>query len=321
MSKRRAVWALTTTAVVATIGIAALLAYSTRDDSESLPTGTAAGTVTPDRTFPTQGVVRQDVPRAPVMDKDAIDRAQKLGRLPLSSVKKRANGLRANLKDKNQPAALRNIVANRLGDVEDKELPGALRHMLFDEEEWPKWRAYCVQQLHECYLREQESDACLDAIFKATEIDMPVIRKAAIWNLALIATSRQKEKRPSAEKIARIRQEVMRVFGEKDAAEEVTLAAVQAAGQMGIAEALPAVRAVVADEKTSKPFRLRAVTVLGKLGGQSDLELLKKIGSNGSARFKKVVATAIDRIKARGEVERPEPPEPAVEPRPEETKF
>jgi len=319
---KRKTWVLGVSALAIAAAVVAVLAYAFREPPESVPADLAKNEVVPVVTPPDQEATKEEKQqREPAMTGPTIRRAQEIKTRPPGHIKASLSELHGLLTDKAQPAALRNTVANRLGEVRDKELPVALRQMLVDEKEWPKWRGYCVQQLGECYLRGQQREECLDAIFKATEIEEPQVQSTAIWNLALLATSRQVSKRPPAKRIAEARREIVRALGEEDLDEDVKLAAVIAAGQMEITEALPTVRAMVADEKTSKPYRLRAVTVLGKLGDESDLDLLAKAASDGSKRLKMIVATAVNRIKARAEVEKPKTPAPEDGPPHEKKKF
>jgi len=174
---------------------------------------------------------------------DRVEHLMRVEALPAQLSKEQVDALRWLLRDPSQNEALRNVVANRLRARRDPHLVEYLTEMLWDENETPKWRNYCIQQLRACY-EENPSPAILDTLFKAAEADEKMVRICAVWSLARLATPMDKGQMPSEETLAKIRSLALEALREKDAHFFITEAGVQSCARLGLTEALPEIRAL-----------------------------------------------------------------------------
>ena len=80
----------------------------------------------------------------------------------------------------------------------------------------------------------------------------------------------------------------------------VRMAGVQSCARMQMDEALPQIRRMAEDSRTS-PTHLRVVAIaaLGDLGGQTDMELLERLAANAEGQLRSAAALAAKKIKKR----------------------
>ncbi len=166
---------------------------------------------------------------------------------------------RRRLLDSGLSESVRNNDANELRRLHNLHLISDLTRMLWDENETPKWRNYCVQQLTQCYLEEPE-ERILDTILKAAESPVPMVRSCAVWSLALIAT----DGFPGPEAVEKAKQVALAALREEDAHVLIRTGGVQASARLGLGEALPDIRRLAGSEET-RPASLRVAAVAAVL--------------------------------------------------------
>jgi len=263
-------------------------------------TGLSAGTVK-------RGAVAPSTPKevAAILGQ-TTDKAEHLMRveaLPAQLSKEQVDALRWLLRDSSQDEALKNIVANRLRARRDTHLVEYLTEMLWDENETPKWRNYCVQQLRACY-EEDPNPAILDTLFKAAEADEKMVRTCAVWSLARLATPVDKSQMPSEETLAKIRSLALEALQEKDAHFLITEAGVQSCARLGLKESLPGIRALAGDDGT-EPVHLRivAVAALGELKDMQSAPLFERLSKEATGQLQSAAQLALKRINAAGQAQ------------------
>jgi len=243
---------------------------------------------------------------SPIFDEStsAIERMKAVDALPRTQPPEALAALRSLLKDAGENEALRNNVANKLRECGDPNLVADLTAMLWDENETPKWRNYCVQHLYQCYA-DKPDPAVLDTLFQAAEADERMVRICAVWSLARVATPHDKSKAPGEETLSRTRALALLALREKDAHFLITTAGVQSCARLGMAEALPDIRALASSDGT-KPVSLRiaAVAALGELKDTESLPLLERLSREAAGQLQLAARLALKRIseaEARGE--------------------
>jgi hypothetical protein len=192
--------------------------------------------------------------------------------------------------------ALRNNIANKLRECGDPNLVSNLTTMLWNEQETPKWRNYCVQHLYQCY-EDKPDPAILDTLFKAAECDEKMVRICAVWSLACVATPDDKAKVPDEETLKKIQTVALAALREKDAHFLITEAGVQSCARLGLNEALPEIRALAASNET-KPEHLRIVSVaaLGDLKDTESIPLLEKLSKDATGQLQSAARLALTRL-------------------------
>lgn len=227
----------------------------------------------------------------------ASDRLHFLGSLPAASLREATDDLRLVMKNRQEPAALRNVIAGKLGMSGTPGLAADLRAMLNDSTETPQWRGYCVQHLYGCYDRG-EDDSIPETLFGAAASDESEVRNTAVWNLALMATLAGKRRLPD-DQLARLKTLVLAAIRDNGTDALTRTTGVQAADRLGLAEAMPDVRAIAADDNAPSGLRIPAIVALGKMGDTTDLPLLDRLARTGLGRLRTVAAAARDRLAER----------------------
>jgi len=234
---------------------------------------------------------------------DQVEHLMRVEALPAQLSKEQVDALRWLLRDSSQDEALKNIVANRLRARRDPHLVEYLTEMLWDENETPKWRNYCVQQLRACY-EEDPNPAILDTLFKAAEAYEKMVSTCAVWSLARLATPVDKSQMPSEETLAKIRSLALEALQEKDAHFLITEAGVQSCARLGLKESLPEIRALAGDDGT-EPMHLRivAVAALGELKDMQSAPLFERLSKEATGQLQSAAELALKRINAAGQAQ------------------
>jgi hypothetical protein len=280
----------------------------------------SGGVASPGSVEPGHGVARPSVaPRRPpvpadleaVFDgsADTIPRMKAVDALHRGLSVDALSALRWLLRKPDEDEALRNNVANKLRQCGEPNLVADLTAMAFDEEQTPKWRNYCVQHLYTCYEDAKKPDpAIVDTLFEAAACDEKLVRICAVWSLARAATHRDESKRPGAQTVARVRAAALAALRQKGADFLITTAGVQSCALLGLAEALPEIRALAASDET-KPTHLRivAVAALADLGDETDLALLDRLASSAAGQLKGAAALAAKKVGQRAASRGPTP--------------
>ena len=118
---------------------------------------------------------------------EIVQRMKAVEAAPHTRASETLAALRWLLRKRGENEGLRNIVANKLRECGEEHLVSDLTEMLWDEEETPKWRNYCVQQLYTCY-RQEPDPAIVDSLLRAAECEETLVKICAIWSLSLIAS-------------------------------------------------------------------------------------------------------------------------------------
>ena len=300
-------------ACIAAVGVVSYLRYPDQKQPSGLqPQQTASPRADADEikpvTTPPTDVSTPEVrsPSSPALDKSArtIERMKAVDALPRIQPSEAMSALHSILKEPSEDEALRNLVANKLRECGDPNLVADLTAMLWDENETPKWRNYCVQHLYQCYA-DKPDPAVLDTLFQAAEADERMVRICAVWSLARVATPHDKSKAPGEETLGKIRALALLALREKDAHFLITTAGVQSCARLGMAEALPDIRALASSDGT-KPVSLRiaAVAALGELKDTESLPLLERLSREAAGQLQLAARLALKRIseaEARGE--------------------
>jgi len=252
------------------------------------------------------GHAPEDLPKPPIPEslarvfdesRDLITRMKAVDALSDSQPPEALAALRWLLREAGGSEALRNNVANRLRECGEEHLSGDLTEMLWNENETPKWRNYCVQHLYNCF-EEEPDTAILDTLSEATKAGEKMVRICAIWSLVRLATPRDKTTAPGESFLARTRHTALAALREKNAHFLIRTAGVQSCARLGLEVALPDIRNLAADQST-KPTHLRVVSIaaLGDLGDAADLPLLERLAESSRGQLKSAAALAAKKIK------------------------
>lgn len=235
-----------------------------------------------------------------------VQRMKAVDALPNNQSTEVLSALRQLLRKSDEDKALRNNVANKLRQCGEPRLATDLTDMLWDEDETPKWRNYCVQHLFSCYEKEP-NPAILDTLFKAAEADEKMVKICAVWSLSRIATPRDVDKKPDTETLEKIRALALEALREKNTHFLIAEAGVQSCARLGLTEALPEIRALAGSDET-KPTHLRVVAIaaLGELSDTESVPLLAKLSQEATGQVQAAAELALKRIGEDEEVDQPE---------------
>ena len=232
---------------------------------------------------------------APAFDesKGIVQRMKAVEAVPRAQAQDTLAALRWLLRKRGENEGLRNIVANKLRECGEEHLVSDLTKMLWNEEETPKWRNYCVQQLYICYGQEPDP-AIVDTLLRGAGCEETLVRICAIWSLSLIAS----EPPSSPELVSKARELALAGLRDEKAHFLIRTAGVHSCAQLELREALPGIRELAGSDDT-KPTSLRvaAAAALGDLKDAESTPVLERLAKTASGQLQAAARIALRKIR------------------------
>ncbi|HEY3319894.1 MAG TPA: hypothetical protein VGP72_05395 [Planctomycetota bacterium] len=208
--------------------------------------------------------------------------------------------LRQCLWRRSENEGVRNNVADKLRGWQEEHLVKDLTAMLWDAQETPKWRNYCVQHLYTYFITFGDREI-LETLMEAAEDEENMVVAGALWSLARIASSRDASKLPDAKTTARIHEMCLTALRDENAEMLVRIAGVQSCACLRAPDALAVCRKLSEDTNPKSAYlRMVAIAAIGDLGDLDDADKLRAIGATDRAPLIKDASNrSVDRIRKR----------------------
>lgn len=158
------------------------------------------------------------------------------------------------------------------------------------------WRDYCLQFIAQWYLQEPDVEVrqqMFDTLYQALRENETTIAGTAVNSLYLIYSRTRLER-------DKLMDAVDRLLIDLSTSDATKISAIQVAGKLNTAQALPGARAIVSmPGEHDMILVMSAVAALGEVGTSADLRLLETYLKSSDGRKRIPAAAAIQKIKNR----------------------
>ncbi|MFH0939200.1 MAG: hypothetical protein V1899_07965 [Planctomycetota bacterium] len=230
-----------------------------------------------------------------VLDSEASyqERLLAIKRLPNPLNQSQVEALRELIRTKGVHATIRNDLVLVLNRQPEKPLGIAkeLIQMYRDESEDATWRDYCLQHLEKVYDFSSEKELIEATLFEAAA--GKANKNNNYPGTAMLSLARLAQRNSQvAERLNELARRAVAACADDP---ERAVTALQVARANKDKSVLPDARRIAADEKALVRLRMSAIGVLGELGGQEDMALLKQLAKNADSRVQNAAKAGLEK--------------------------